>query len=238
MSKIEVTKEFIDALKMMNNIDQTLVINADSEYLASKSTHGNRVGYTKTDIRVPRKFCIYDLREFIRILAVVDSPVLDFSNDRYVIIMSKDGNTKIQYSDADEIMVESGVERAVNLPSEDYTIEVPFDSLKNALNAASVMRLDKIGFLANGETVSVVARKEANGNASDAANGDGSNQVSSSFQKKIGETEDEYDAIFDQDDLKLVDSDCTISICKHCIAKVSFGNHTIYVGLDNDSKLD
>lgn len=235
---IEVTKDFINALKMMNNISHTLAILPDSEYLASRASQLNRVGYTKIDVKIPRKFCIYDLREFISVLGVVKSPVLDFSNDRYVMIHSSDGNTKIKYSDADESLIDTEVNRPIQLPNEDFTIDVPFESLKNALDAADIMGLKKVGFVADGETVSVVALKEANGNSSDAANGNGTNQVSSSFTKKIGETTDKYDLIFDQQDLKLVDSDCTVDVCKQLIAKLSFGPHTLYVGLDDSSKVE
>lgn len=234
MSDIKVTKEFVEALKMMNNINQSLAIPEGSETVSSMSTGSNRVGYTKIDVQFPRKFCIYDLREFIRILAVVESPTLDFSNEKFVIIKSGDGNTSIKYSDADELLIESEVKQAIRLPSVDYTINVTHDTIKNALNAASVMRLDKVGFKADGENVYVVARRENSGNASD---GD-TDAVTSSYSKKIGDTEDVYDAIFDQSDLQLIDSDCTIEMCKQNLAKLSFGNHTIYVGLDTDSKMD
>lgn len=236
MTDVTVTKQFVDALKMMNNINQSLIIPEDSEVVASKATSENRIAYTNIGVKVPRKFCIYDLREFIRILAVVDKPVLDFSNARYVMINSGNGDTSIKYSDGDEFMIDSQVTRAIQMPSIDYTIEVTLESIKSALNAANVMRLDKIGFNADGQNVYVVARKEISGNSSDDSS-DGS-LVSSSYSNKIGDTSDKYDAIFDQSDLQLIDSDCTIEMCKQNLAKLSFGPHTIYVGLDTDSQMD
>lgn len=225
MSEIRLSKETIDTLKSLYAINQTLKIVADNTEIRTVNDQKTCACITSIAEALPRTFCIYDLREFISVLSIFENPILDFSNDKYVIVKSEDGRQKLRYMDGSETLINSYFERDFVLPSEDVSLTVTAAQLKAVMNAALTLKLEYVGFKCDGDKIYLTAFDRNNGSGDD-TNG---------FAIEVGESEDTFDMFYKTTALSIIEGDCTFEISSSKVSKITNGNKVFWMGLDANS---
>lgn len=224
-NEVKFTKHDIDTLKSLYNINQTLKISADNTELRSLSQNKTCACIAQIDTKIPRTFCIYDLREFTGVLNIIEDPVVDFSNDKYVIIKSSDGRQKLKYMDGSENLIDSYFDREFSLPSEDIKVNVSASQIKAVMNAASSLKLEFIGFKSVDGKILLQAFDRNNGSG-DETNG---------FSIEVGETTSTFQMFYKTEALAVLDGDCTFEISFKKLSKITNGNKLFWMTLHADS---
>lgn len=223
--QLAISKTDLDTLKALYAIDQTLKIVGGSEELRSVNASKTIACVTKLTQAFPRDFCIYDLREFVGVVSIIDNPVLDFSNDKFVIIKSQDSKQKLRYLDGAENLIGSYFDKEFKLPSEDVVVSVTNTQLKAVMNAATALKLEYVGFKSEDGKIYLCAFDRNNG----------SGEETNGFSIEVGETTDEFQLFYKTENLAVLDGDCEFTISSKKISKVINGERTFFMALDANS---
>lgn len=223
--EVKISAETLSVLKKLQRINQTLKIVEGSNELRSLNQTKTIAAYIEISESLPRDFCVYDLSEFITVLGIIENPILDFSNDKYVLIKSENGSQKLKYVDGQENLIDSYTEKKFALPSEDVQLSVTGAQLKSVHSAASALKLEYVGFKGNGEKVLLSAFSRNNGDGND-TNG---------FSIEIGETTETFDLFYKTENLGILDGDSTFTISKKKISEIVNGKAKYFVALDANS---
>lgn len=225
-NEVRLSKETIDILKGVYAINQTLKIVADKAEIRSVNDVKTIAMQTAIAETLPRTFCIYDVREFISVLGIISSPVLDFTDPKFVLIKSEDGSQKLKYVDGAENLINSYFEKDFKLPSEDLEVEVKAQQLKAVMNAATTLKLDWVGFKSDGNGKVVLTAFDRNNGSGNDTNG---------FSVEVGDTTDTFDMFYKTEALSVLDGDCKFTISARKVSQVTNGGKVFFMALHADS---
>lgn len=158
MSTMQLSKNTIDTLKKTYEVNQSVKFVKDADLLKVKSVDNTLLVHAPIDQSFPRDFHIYDVREFLSVLSIIEEPELDFSNDNYVVITSKDNKQKIRYLESDPTFVESSyVDKTPKNPDPEVNLSVSEQDFQSVMKAANIMNLEFVGFVCDGENIYLTA---------------------------------------------------------------------------------
>jgi len=136
-----------------------------------RSKSGNRTMMARIEVPevFPRDVHIYDLREFNSAINIVSDPEFDFSDDKCVVIRSKDNKQQLRYVETSPDLIDSYIDK--DLPEcADVEFVVTEQQFKSVLTAARTMKLNQVGFISDGETLNISAFDKNNGDNRDINN--------------------------------------------------------------------
>lgn len=161
---MKISKATVETLKKAYDVNQSVRLKADEDTLKICTNSANLLLHAPLEDQFPRDFNIYDLGEFLRVTSIIDDPTLDFSNDSFLAIKSDDGKQKIRYMESDpDFVKDSYTEKTPDLSDPDIELEVTQSQFASIMDAAKTMKLEYVGFIADGETVSITAFNKNNG---------------------------------------------------------------------------
>lgn len=224
-NEVKFSAETLQVLKRLHKINQGLRFIKDSTELRSMNEARTQVAFIQIAEKLPRDFCVYDLGEFITVLNVIESPVLDFSNDKFVLVKSEAGTQKLRYTDGQPDLVTSYTDKDFKLPSLDVTLAVSGAQLKSARSAAEALKLPYVGFKGVDGKVFLSAFAKNNGDGNE----------TNSYSIEIGETTETFDLFYKVELLSILDGDCTFEISKKKISKIENGKANFFIALDAGS---
>lgn len=224
-NEVRLSKETLDTLKSLYAINQTLKIVQGVKTLRTINENYTAAVYAEIDEEFPRNFYIYDLREFIAVHSIIENPVLDFTNPKYVVVRSEDGTQRLRYMDGAENLINSYFERDFKLPSEDITVNVTEKQLAAVMGAATALKLAYVGFRADGKKIMLTAF--------DRNNGDGAE--TNGFSIEVGETTATFEMFYRTESLTVLNGDCTFAISKNKISRVENARKVFWLTLDANS---
>ena len=222
VNEVKFSPETLAVFKKLQKINQCLKIVKDSTELRSLNESKTIAAYIEIAEVLPRNFCVYDLSEFITVLGVIENPVVDFSNDKYVLIKSENGSQKLKYIDGEESLINSYTDRKFTLPSEDVSIKVSAAQLKSVINAATALKLEYVGFRGEDGKVFLSAFSRNNGDGKD-TNG---------YSIEVAETTDTFELFYRTESLQMLDGESTFTISKKKISQIENGKASYFVALD------
>lgn len=200
---MKLSNETLTVFKKLYDIDQSLKINhekvetsTDAEgnesqvtVLRVKSQNQTMMARVEVSEEFPRDIHIYDLREFISVVGIVNEPVFDFSDDKFVVIKSSDNKQKLRYLEANPDLITSYVDKDLQLSQTDAEVVVTEQQFKSVLSAAHTMKLEYIGFISDGETLSITAFNRNNGD----------NKETNNFNTELTECDSEFKMFYKLD---------------------------------------
>lgn len=225
-NEVRLSKETIDILKGVYAINQTLKIVGGKSEIRSVNDVKTIAMQTPIAETLPRTFCIYDVREFIGVVGIISNPVLDFTNEKFVLIKSEDGSQKLKYVDGAENLINSYFEKDFKLPSEDLTVEVKAQQLKAVMNAATTLKLEYVGFKSDGNGKVVLTAFDRNNGSGNDTNG---------FSVEVGDTDATFDLFYKTEALSVLDGDCKFVISARKVSQVTNGGKVFFMALHADS---
>lgn len=227
MSKeVQISKADIDTLASIYPINQSLKIVADNPELRCFNANKTTAVIAKLEQAFPRTFCIYDLREFLSVVNLFDTPTLDFTNPKFVVVKSADGKQKLKYMDADETIITSHFEKDLKLNSVDIDVTVTGQQLNAVMKAAMTLKLEFVGFKSIDGKVVLVAFDKNNG----------SGEETNGFSIEVGETTAEFDMFYKTESLSVLSGDCKFEVSKQKISRVVNAGKVFFISLEATSK--
>lgn len=163
---IKLTKTTIDVLKKINEINQGVRIVQGDQTLKVKTTDNTILVHAPIDIEFPRDVYIYDVREFLAVNGIIENGSIDLSTNQFCLFSSDDGKQKIRYIEGDPEFINSHTDKEPSLGDIDLNLEVSEEQFTTVLKAAHTLNLDYIGFISDGETVSLTTFNKNNGDES------------------------------------------------------------------------
>jgi hypothetical protein len=170
---MNLSAETLSAFKKLYEVDQSLKIDCEAvaegggTILRSKSENNTMMARMTVPDEFPRNVHIYDLREFISVINIVNDPKLDFDDSRFVLIESEQGDQQLRYLETNAKMITSFIDKDLELKSSDVELVVTEKQLKSVLTAAQTMRLAYVGFIGDGENVRFTAFNKNDGDESE-----------------------------------------------------------------------
>jgi hypothetical protein len=228
--EIKLSDQTTKTFKKLYSINQSLRILEDNRTVKSINETKTLAAYVEIEESFPRDFCVYDLGEFISVLNIVNEPVLDFSNDRYVIVKSSDNSQRLKYVETNPELITSYFDNAITLKSEDVVVNVDEKSLKAVMKSASTLRLEYIGFRADGEKVYFTTFNRRV---------DSDNQEMNAFTIELGPCEDKFDIFYPTEIMTVLDDGCEFTFSKgQRISRVRCANMEYWIAMDKDSEIE
>lgn len=229
MSKLTLSPETLAKLEKLNSINQSLKIVQGGKTIRSVSESKTTAVETTIAEEFPRMFCIYDLREFLAVYNIIEKPVIDFADPRFIVIHSEDGSQRMRYIDAGEDIVKSSyVPSLPDLPSLDLEVTLSKDQIDRVMKAARMLGSEFVGFTCDGTDIYV--------KAFDKSNGDGNE--SNAFSIKLGQSTQVFKLFYKSQAWQVLDNDCVFTISKKRISKIVSGDLTYLMTLDANSSFE
>lgn len=189
---------------------------SESRTVLSKST---------LDVNFPQGFGIYDLREFLSVLGLVEKPMLGF-NEKYVEIVGSSGRSKIKYFFSDPSTL-TKASKDIELPSNDAWFTLSRADFTKIKSAAAALGHQEVNVTIHNGVMTLTVTD----------NGDStSNQFSLAVD---GQSEtDTLNAVFSINNLKMVeDGDYRVNLSKKMISHFvnTESNNEYWVALQKSS---
>lgn len=174
---VRLSPETLGIFKSLYEVDQSLRIDHTmteeddvkvETVLRSKSFNNTTMAKVKINETFPRDVNIYDLREFISVISIVNEPYLDLSNEKFMVIGSGDGKQKLRYIEANPDLINSYSKRDPALTSEDEQLVVTEAQLKSVMTAAQTLKFEFVGLVSDGEKTYLTAFSRNDGSDSEA----------------------------------------------------------------------
>jgi hypothetical protein len=224
---MELSDRTLSVLRNFSGINGNLLI-GEGTTIRTVSESRTVLAEAYLDIEFPRSFGIYDLREFLSVLNLVESPNLTFE-DNYVTISSASGRSSIKYFYSDPSTLTT-VTKTIDAPCDDAWFRIDRDTLNKIKSAASALgHTEVIATIDNGAVVLTVR--------------DNDDATSNAFSVMVeGESKSEdMSAVFNINNLKLLeDGDYEVQISRKLISKFCNtdpeGQSTYWVALQKSSK--
>ena len=228
---LQLSKETIETLKKIYEVNQGIKFVEDEDVLKVKSTDNSLLVSAPIKEKFPRDFYVYDLREFLSVLSIIPEPKLDFSSDNYLLVQSDDGKQKLRYLESDPQFVTSYTDKEPKLPSVDFTVKVSEDQFASVMKAAQTMKLEFVGFLCDGETISFAAFQKNNGD----------DNMTNNFSIEMLDGDTEFSMFYKIDSqnigVLLNEGDLTFEVSEKKISKVTAESGKVFwISMNANSK--
>jgi hypothetical protein len=224
-NEVKLSKNDIETLNAIYPINQSLKIMAGNPELRAFNATRTCAVVAKLDNAIPREFCIYDLREFLQVVGLFESPVLDFTDPKHVTVKSADGRQKLRYIDAAASLINSYFERNIELKTIDVVVEVTGAQLSNVMKAATTLKLEFVGFKSvDGKIVMT---------AFDKNNGDGNE--TNGFSVELGETTRDFNLFYKTEALSMLAGNCKFELSSSCVSRIENAGRVYFITMSKDS---
>jgi hypothetical protein len=229
--KLNLSKQTIDTLKKVYEVNQGIKFVEGDKTLKVKSTDNTLLMHAPIDEEFPRDFYVYNLREFLSVLSIIEDPTLDFSNDQFMTVTSKDGKQKLRYLESDPQFVTSYTDKEPRVPSTEFIADVTADQFASVMKAAQTMRLEFVGFVCDGSTITLTAFNRNNGDQA----------ITNNFAIEMGDHDTPFEMFYKLDSqnigVLLGEGDLSFEVSEKKISKVSTDSgKTFWIAMNANSK--
>jgi hypothetical protein len=201
-----------EILKNFQGINNSIVI--DEGYILKTMSPSETI-FARAGIKnfFPKKFGIYDLRQFLGIIALDPDSEIEF-HDMHITIKQEKGT--IKYSYCSPLLIVSPETDEIELPSQDVVFTLDSDTLKSVMEAMAILGFHEISI--TGENGKLYLRTLSTRN-------DNSNEYST----ELGECDKTFMAIIESEKLKILPGTYEVAICKEGFT--TFKNDKIEYGI-------
>jgi hypothetical protein len=143
-------------------------------------------------------FCIFDLGRFLSSVSIFDEPEIEVLDGSLVL---KEGPNKITYATADEKTLIVPKDNTVDFGDVYVSFEVTAPVIQQAFKAASILKLRYIRIFARDGKILVQAF-------------DKTGRISDTHEQEIGETDKDFNLMFNLDNLLIMTSNYQVNVHK------------------------
>lgn len=174
---MNLSSDTLSILKNFGTINQGIYFKSGN-ILKTVSVHKNILAQAVIKEDIPCDFGIYDLNNFLSVIALhKDEPTFEF-DPKFAIISGKGGRSKIRYRFCDPSMITTPPSKEIVVPSPEINFELTQEDFIWIMRAASVLSSPNIAVTSDGTKVYIetmnVEDDSANTDALEIADGNGS----------------------------------------------------------------
>ena len=203
---MELNDGTLQVLKNFSGINPNIMIKSGN-IIKTISEAKNVLASATVDNKFTQKFGIYDLKEFIGVLSLVDQPNLNFA-DESVTVSDQSGRSKVRYFFSPEETLTSP-QKDINMPECEVQFDLDANTLTKLRNAASTLGHNEVS-VTPGDGVlvlSVVDNENATSNAY---------SIDVPYSKK---PDQDFKFVLNISNLKIIQGDYEVSISSKLISE-------------------
>jgi len=188
---MELSDRALQVLRNFSGINGNIFIE-EGNVVRTVSESRTVLAKSTLDVEFPQSLGIYDLREFLSVLGLVEKPMLGF-NEKYVDIVGSTGRSKIKYFYSDPSTLTT-VSKDLALPSVDAWFTLDSSTFSKIKSAASALGHQEVNVTIDSGVVMLTTK-------------DNDDDTSNAFSIAVdGESEsDNLKAVFNINNLKMVE---------------------------------
>lgn len=216
-----------NTMKVLENyatIQENIVFN-QGNVIKTMATPRNILAVAELDQSFPREFGIYNLKEFLNVMSLVDKPKLTFSEE-YVSVNDENGLVGVKYFYASPQTLISP-EQDINMPESEVKFTLDQTTLRRIRAAAGVLNHEKMLIAPNGpgEVLLTVV--------------DPTDKTSNSFQCSVPADHQnvKFEFVMTISNLKVVDGDYDVDISKRLLSRFTNKGKSVtyFIALERSS---
>ena len=220
---MNISSETINILKNFSNINANLVFKP-GQSLSTISEAKTIMAKATVSEDFIQEFGVYDLSEFLSVMNLVDSPVLNF-DDKSVLISDHTGGTKVRYYYS-ELDILTQPTKDITMPECEVNFNLSAENLDKIKKAAAVLGHAELMFSCEGGniTAKVFDEKDATANTFDITLDTTSTEI--------------FKYVFSISNLKMLHGDYDVSISSKLISNWKNTNVPVeyFIALEKSSK--
>lgn len=162
-------------------------------------------------------FAIYDLSRFLGVLSLFENPELEL-NEKVVTIRGKNGDST-SYTCGDPSNFVTPPDKELKMPKPDVTFSLKEADYAKVMKALSVLGLPEVAIVGDGEKVYLQAVNSKN-------------PTGDVYRTPVGETEQNFRAVFNSDNLRMIPGDYDVEISKQGMAKFEGTDLLYYIAIE------
>lgn len=220
---MNISSETINILKNFSNINANLVFKP-GQSLSTISEAKTIMAKATISEDFVQEFGVYDLSEFLSVMNLVDSPVLNF-DDKSVLISDHTGGTKVRYYYS-ELDILTQPTKDITMPECEVNFNLSAENLDKIKKAAAVLGHAELMFSCEGGniTAKVFDEKDATANTFDITLDTTSTEI--------------FKYVFSISNLKMLHGDYSVSISSKLISNWKNTNIPVeyFIALEKSSK--
>lgn len=202
MSKMIISPRTIQLLKNFSTINQSLVVKPGG-VLSTMSPGRTVLAYARIDEDFETTFGIYDLPKFLSVMSLFKEPSI-IIHEGYMTIM--EGSKKVNYTFADLSLLQNKekldpyeVDKKDLFPTVDVEFNLKEDDFADIKKAISILRLPEVAVIGDGSTIALEVL-------------DSKNPSGDVYAIELGETEEKFNFIFREENIKINPGDYKVQI--------------------------
>jgi len=221
---MEISENTMSILKNFSEINSNILFK-EGNAIRTISEARNVLATAHVDQDFPQQFGIYDLKEFIGVLSLVDQPNLQF-NDESVNIGDASGRSKVRYFFSPEETLTTP-QKDINMPTCEVKFTLDTETLNKLKGAASTLGHDEVS-ITPGEGVLTMSILDKDNSTSNTYS------IDVPFDTK---PDDNFNLIMSISNLKLIPGNYEVSISSKLISefKNKEVNVTYWIALEKSS---
>lgn len=221
---MEISASTVNILNNFASINSNIVIKPGNKLMTVAEAR-NVLAMAEVPETFESSVGIYDLREFLSVLNLVDRPSLRFESTN-MLIGGDGGRTMIKYFYADPEMLTAPT-KPIEMPSTEVSFTLDQGTLQNLKKAASVLGHNELHITPNNGSIKLAVV-------------DSENNTSNEYSVDVnGEYEsDDFKFVLNINNLKMIADDYQVSITKQLISQFvsSNGKVTYWLALEKSSE--
>ena len=223
---MKLSSETLDILDNFCSINPSILFREGST-VTTKSPLNTIAATANVSEKFEREFAIYDLKKFLSVLSLFKDAELNFE-DHQVVVSSAKQKIRYTYADPEAIVKGPDAKSIPDLGKSYVGFTLTEEAFNDAIKASSILSAPEIAIIGDGKVMSIKAFSKKD-------------PTSDIYYVEIGETDKEFQIIFQKDALKIAPANYEVSIHKTPkvnLAKFSSPSLTYFISLDKDSKFE
>jgi gp45 sliding clamp, C terminal len=205
-------------LKNFSSINSSILFR-EGNVIRTISPQKTIMASAEVDETFNKDFAIFDLPRFLGVISLFDNPELIMNNADVTIVSDK---RKLVYTYADPSTFITPPAKDITFPLADISFDLKNEDLQKVQRAANVLQLPEIAVSGNGSIISLKAY-------------DSKNPTADSYSSDVGETDSTFNAIFKNENLKIIPNDYRVDISSRGISRFSSPKVTYFIATESTS---
>ena len=188
--------------------------------MTTRTVAKNLFVQAEVDTVFPQEFGIYNLNQWLGVLALFSDPDVELSDKSMTI---SQGKNKVQYMFASPEVLDYP-DKSIKMPQSDANFELTEDNLKSLLKAGAVLSSTDLKISGDGSIIECTVL-------------DPKNPAANTFSVEVGETSRVFDSYIKLENLKLISGKYNVSLSEKKIAQFhnQVVNYDMYIACERNS---
>lgn len=217
---MQLSEDTLNIIKNFSNVNQSILFRPGN---VIRTIEPSKSIFARATVKetFPVECAIYELRKFLGVLSLFNTPDIQFGEKQLKI---SEGKRTIKYTYADPAAIVAPPDKDIVLPSEDVSFSITSDDFQGIVRAANILGVKNIVVIGDGTKMSLSAMEVKN-------------PSTDNYSIDVGDTDKTFKVVFSVDNLvKILVKDYNITVCAKGITRFESNDVTYYVAIESTSE--